>query len=184
MFLTGFWVRYASHNIKARLLSENFSRQSQLIWFLTLCRTCFHQPFEILPCPPSMAQGPTLHDPGLERDYRQDEFSARYPSGLIPNNNIGNSLHHVAQPLISETDLNLPLRKSATENPRQICGLRVSTFWRVVTVIVLLILSGVGAAVLGSRSTGRGNNSPERKRYVRCTGIKKQGSYVYYSTQH
>lgn len=118
-----------------------------------------------------MAQGPTWYDSGLEIDCRQDEFSTRYPSGqndfLIPNNNIGNSLHHVDQALILETDLNLPLRKLAIETPRQICGLRVSTFWLVVTVIVLLVLAGVGAGVLGSRITIKKNHNSEQKRYVR-----------------
>lgn len=129
-----------------------------------------------------MAQGPTLHDSGLERDCRQDEFPTRYLSGQndfpIPNNNIGNSLHYVAQPVISEPDLNLPLRQPTIESPRQVCGLRASTFWLVVTVIFLLILMGVGAGVLGSRITSKKNGSPEQKRYV------QQGSFVYYSTQH
>lgn len=67
---------------------------------------------------------------------------------------------------MSQTDPNLPLHKSIPETWSPICGLRVSKFGLVATVIVLLALAGAGMWVLGSRITSKKNDSSEQKRYV------------------
>lgn len=115
-----------------------------------------------------MAQGPVLlYESGLERDRRQDEAPTRYLGRQdefpTARDNSGEYLNHVDMPVISQTDPNLPSHISKTETQRHICGLRVSMFWLVATVIVLLILTGVGMGVLGSKITSKRNDRPEQK---------------------
>lgn len=115
-----------------------------------------------------MAQGPVLlYESGLERDCRQDEAPTRnrgrqdeFPTA---RDNSGEHLNYVHLPVISQTNSNLPSRMSITETQGHICGLRVSTFWLVATVIVLLFLAGVGMGVLGSKIKSKRNDTPEQK---------------------
>lgn len=116
----------------------------------------------------SMAQDPVLlYESGLERDRRQDEAPTRslgrqdeFPTTCDNN---GEYLNHVDLPVMSQTDPYLPSHISITETQRHICGLRVSLFRLVATVIVLLFLAGVGMGVLGSKITSKRNDRPEQK---------------------
>lgn len=133
-----------------------------------------------------MDQDPELScESGLERDSRQDEAPTRYlgrqdefPTAL---ENRGQHLNHVDLPIKSQAGPDLPLYMPTTETQSRVCGLRVSTFWLVATVIVLLVLAGVGMGVLGSRITTETNDSAEQNRCVLRSEIHKQGPYIYYS---
>ena len=122
-----------------------------------------------------MAQSPVLHGSGLERDCRQDEFPTRYLGGQNDSPTAYNNI--VVQPVMPEKNSNLPSHKSAAENPKRVCGLRISTFW---LTVIFLGLAGVGAGVLGSRITSKKNDSSEPKRCVRSSGLERQGPYMYY----
>lgn len=105
-----------------------------------------------------MPQDQALDASGLERDCRQDEFPMwqdelparqdEFPTAYNHSGqNSGQSLHHGDPPVISETH-------SATKPRSRVCGLRKSTLWLVVIVIVLLVFTGIGAGVLGSKIKG------------------------------
>lgn len=107
-----------------------------------------------------MDQGPeVLLGSGLERYRRQEEAPIRYlgrqdefPTALVDS------------PVKSQTGSILPAHASIREPQIRVCGLRVSTFRLVATVVVLLVIAGVGMGVLGSRITKKGNDSAEQKR--------------------
>ena len=111
-----------------------------------------------------MAQSPTSHASGLERDYRQDEFPTRQDEFPTVYNHSAQTIHHGDPRVISEINSDLTLYKSATKTRSRICGLRKSTFWLVVIVVGLLVFTGIGAGVLGSRIASSGN-----KRRVLCS---------------
>lgn len=107
-----------------------------------------------------MDQGPeVLIGSGLERYLRQDEAPMRdlgrqdeFPTALVDS------------PVKSQTGPILPAYTSMREPKSRVCGLRVSTFRLVATVIVLLVVAGVGMGVLGSRIISKRNDSTEQKR--------------------
>lgn len=123
-----------------------------------------------------MAQSPMIPASGLERDYRQDEFPTRrdefptrqdeFPTAC---NHSGQTLHHGDRRIISEVHSDLPLHKSAIKARSRVCGLRISTFLLVVTVVVLLLFSGIGAGILDSRAA-----SSEKKGCVLSSSINEQ----------
>lgn len=126
----------------------------------------------------SMAQSSIFHASGLERDYRQDEYPTRqdefptrqdeFPTAYRPNSQTLN--HEDPRALSSEINAKLPLHKPVTKPRGCLCGLRKSTFWLVAILLVLLLVIGIGAGVLGSRM-----RISEHKRCVLtilCSGIK------------
>ena len=130
-----------------------------------------------------MAHGPKSEASGLERDYRQDEFPTRYlgqqdefPTAYNPT---AKSSHDVNPPIIPSTISDLPLPKSAPKIQRRVCGLRASTFWLMSTVVILLILAGVGAGVLGSKISSKKEDTVKQERYVLSSRIKEQNPYGY-----
>lgn len=111
-----------------------------------------------------MARSPFTHASGLERDCRQDEFPIRadefpfptrqddeFPTAYSPNS--GQTFQHEDPQVLSEkTKSNLPLHQLATtKTRRRLCGLRRSTFLIVAVLLVLLVFTGIGMGVLGSR---------------------------------
>lgn len=116
---------------------------------------------------------------GLERDYRQDDHPIRdlgrqdeFPT---PYNIAEESFHNVDPPITPNTISNLPLPKPAPKIKKRICGLRVSTFWLVFIVVVLLVLIGMGAGVLGSKISSKKDDTSKRERYVLRNKTKEQG---------
>lgn len=99
-----------------------------------------------------MAQSSIFDASGLERDCRQDELPTVYSHN-------DQTLHHENPHVISEINSDLPLHRPATKPPGRLCGLRKSTFWLMALLLVLLVFTGVGAGVLGSRM-----RSSEQKR--------------------
>lgn len=149
-------------------------RYVQRVNLLVTYEACFHQSFDTLSLTSSMASSSIFHASGLERDYRQDEFPTRqdefparqdeFPTAYSHN---GQTLHHEDPQFIPGIKSDLPLHKSTTKSRSRLCGLRKSTFWLVAILLVLLVFTGVGAGVLGSRMRSSG---PER--CVLCSGIK------------
>lgn len=128
------------------------------------------------------------HDPrsdlsGLERDCRQDEHPTRYlgRQDEFPTayNIAEKSVHNMDLPIMPNTISDSPLSKSAPKVQRRVCGFRVSTFWHVSIVVVLLVLTGVGAGVLGSKISSKKDDTSEQKRYVLSIEIKRQDPYGY-----
>lgn len=105
-----------------------------------------------------MAQSPISHDSGLERDCRQDEFPTRlddfpmrqdeFPTTYSPN---GQTLHYQDPRVLSETKSNLSIHQLATKTRGHLCGLRKSIFLLVAVLLALLVITGIGMGVLGSR---------------------------------
>lgn len=116
-----------------------------------------------------MAQNPALHASGLERDDRQDEFPTtwqqefptrqdEFPTAYNPS---GQTLYNGDPRVITEINSDILSHKSATKPRSRVCGLRKSTLWLVVIMIVLLVVFGIGAGILGSRI-----NSSQKSRCV------------------
>lgn len=97
---------------------------------------------------------------GLERDYRQDEFPTRYhgQQDELP------TVYRV----YSAGANHLPIGNSDEKsNPvSRICGLRKTTFWLCITVILLLVLGTLVGGVLGSMVGSKKKSGSETKRCV------------------
>lgn len=106
----------------------------------------------------------TFHPSGLERDCRQDKFPTRldefptiedeFPTAYIPNN--AQVLHYEDPHVISEINPDLPLtlhqqQQPAIESQSRLCGLRETTFWLVLILLVFIVFGAVGAVVHGLR---------------------------------
>ena len=108
----------------------------------------------------SMDHGPELsYQSGLERDRRQDEARAKYPGREDDEFPTAYDMSQASQ--------DLPSHMPITEIRSRVCGLRVSTFLLLATVIVLLALAGVGMGILGSRIKSGRNDSAGQNRCVR-----------------
>ena len=106
-----------------------------------------------------MDHGPELsYQSGLERDPRQDEARAKHPGRKDDEFPTAHDNSDASQDLPSY----LPI----TETRSRVCGLRVSTFSLLATVIVLLVLAGVGMGVLGSKINNERNDSAGQNRCV------------------
>lgn len=116
---------------------------------------------------------------GLERDHRQDDHPTRhlgrqdeFPTAY---NIAEESFHNVDPPVTPNTISDLPLPKPAPKIKKHVCGLRVSMFWLVFIVVVLFVLVGVGAGVLGSKISSKKDDTYKRERYVLRNQTKEQG---------
>lgn len=125
---------------------------------------------------------------GLERDCRQDEHPTRdlgrqdeFPTAY---NIAEESFHNADPPIMPNIISDLPLPKPAPKTQKRVCGLRVSTFWLVAIVAVLLVLTGVGAGVLGSKISSKKDDTYNRERYVLRNGKKRARSMKSYIVWH
>ena len=116
---------------------------------------------------------------GPERDHRQDDHTTRhlgrqdeFPTAY---NIAEESFHNVDPPVTLNTISDLPLPKPAPKIKKHVCGLRVSMFWLVFIVVVLLVLIGVGAGVLGSKISTKKDDTYKRERCVLRNQTKEQG---------
>ena len=106
-----------------------------------------------------MDHGPELsYQSGLERDPRQDDASAKYPAREDVEFPTAGEKSHANQ--------DLPSHMPRPRTRSRVCGLRVSTFLLLATVIVLLVLAGVGMGVLGSKINNERNDSAGQNRCV------------------
>lgn len=111
-----------------------------------------------------MDHGPELsYQSGLERDPRQDDAPAKYTGREDDKFPTAYEKPQASQDLPSH----MPIPKTWG----RVCGLRVSTFSLVVTVIVLLALAGVGMGVLGSKIKSEKKDFVGQNRYVQYNTI-------------
>lgn len=123
---------------------------------------------------------------GLERDYRRDDHPTRelgrqdeFPTAC---NIAEKRFQNVEPPIMPNIISDLPLPKPAPEIQKRVCGLRVS--WLVSIVVVLLVLTGVGAGVLGSKVSSKKDDTYKRERYVLRNGKKRARSMKSYMSGH